>query len=617
MIKNKFKNSISSQLLKVVLTIYIIITIVMLMLHITAEYTYTKNSIQKEIRDLEKTFKQPLSKAIWNFDVEQRKSLLNSIYNLKFVSGVDLLSKDGVAIDELGNKHFEDELADSFELTYTFQKKDEILATLKIYTKPDIIFERMQVGLGFIIFNIVIKSLILLVLLMWAFNKYLARPILELTKKLEDVDLNNVNSYELFKQNKDASKENELELFSRSFSLMLRKIHNTIKELDILNKELDKKVQLRTLELHNEKQYIQKILDRSPNIIIVTDGSYILKANQRFFEFTNYQTIEEFKKEHDCICDYFTSLDTKKFSKDEQIEGLNWCNYLANNNSTTHIVELLQNKEVYLFSIVVDYLDSEKEMLITMQDITEIRRKDELLLEQSKLASMGEMIGNIAHQWRQPLSVISTSATGIQVQKQFGLLTDEILEHSCNTINDNTQYLSKTIDDFRNFIKGDRKKINFFLYDSLESFLHLLESIIKNNNINIILNVDKNIKIYGYENELIQCLVNIFNNAKDVLESIEYDSRYFIISAVIEKENVIIKLTDSGGGISSDVIDKIFEPYFTTKHQSQGTGLGLHMTYKIIVEGMQGLLEVKNKTFEQNDKTHSGAEFSITLPLSV
>jgi signal transduction histidine kinase len=369
-----------------------------------------------------------------------------------------------------------------------------------------------------------------------------------------------------------------------------------MKNLTILNKQLDKKVQLRTSELRKEKQYIQTILDTSPNIIIVTDGVHIIKANLRFFEFTGYKTIEEFKKEHDCICDYFISIDSKEFFKEEEIDGLNWCKYLAKNNITTHTVELEKDSEIYIYSIVVDYLGIQDEMLITMQDITEIKRKDELLLQQSKLASMGEMIGNIAHQWRQPLSVISTSATGIQVQKEYGLLTDEILDKSCSTINENTQYLSKTIDDFRNFIKGDREKKDFSLVNSIQSFLHLLESIIKSNNIKIVIDVDENIKVYGYENELIQCFVKIFNNSKDVLENVEYADRLFLISAEIKQEKLILKLTDNAGGIPQDILTRIFEPYFTTKHQSQGTGLGLHMTYNIIVDGMNGIVPQIVKT---------------------
>ncbi|MCK5294316.1 MAG: ABC transporter substrate-binding protein [Arcobacteraceae bacterium] len=250
-----------------------------------------------------------------------------------------------------------------------------------------------------------------------------------------------------------------------------------------------------------------------------------------------------------------------------------------------------------------------------INDITQEREKERLLFEQSKMASLGEMIGNIAHQWRQPLSVISTASTGIIMQKECDILTDESLIKSCESINDNAQYLSKTIDDFKNFIKGERTKTIFNLKDNLNSFLHLTEGSIKSNNIHMILDLEKDIKINGYENELIQCLINIFNNAKDILVEKEINYKLVFMSTDIIENKVIIKIKDNAGGIPEDVLPKIFEPYFTTKHHSQGTGLGLHMIYNLIVDGMNGIIEAKNKTYLYKSKEYTGAEFTISLPM--
>lgn len=139
------------------------------------------------------------------------------------------------------------------------------------------------------------------------------------------------------------------------------------------------------------------------------------------------------------------------------------------------------------------------------------------LMKSEKMAALGEMIANIAHQWRQPLSVISTGVTGMQVQKEYGLLNDEEFNKTCQAINDNTQYLSKTIDHFRDFIKGERNKVEFDLTENINKFLTLVQGSIKMNNINIVLNLQENIKINNYPNELLQCLFNVFNNAKDAL----------------------------------------------------------------------------------------------------
>jgi signal transduction histidine kinase len=250
------------------------------------------------------------------------------------------------------------------------------------------------------------------------------------------------------------------------------------------------------------------------------------------------------------------------------------------------------------------------------EQLMESQKKDKILFQQSKMVAMGEMIGNIAHQWRQPLSVISTGATGMQMQKEYGLLTDEQFNKVCNDINTNAQYLSKTIDDFRNFIKGNRKKSIFSLKQEMETFLQLVESSIKAYHIDIILDIDNDIKVDGYRNELTQCLINIFNNAKDALKENNKDqAKIVFISTSQNNRDVIIKIKDNAGGIPNDILHKIFEPYFTTKHQSQGTGLGLHMTFNLIVDGMKGIIEVHNCEYIYKKEKYIGAEFTITIPL--
>jgi signal transduction histidine kinase len=229
---------------------------------------------------------------------------------------------------------------------------------------------------------------------------------------------------------------------------------------------------------------------------------------------------------------------------------------------------------------------------------------------------MGEMIGNIAHQWRQPLSVISTGATGMLMQKQLAELSDETFEKTCNMINENTQYLSKTIDDFRNFIKGDRVKEKFTIERSINHLLNLMDGSIKHHNLTVIVDVDSTIEIDSYENELTQCLMNIFNNAKDVLKENNKDKLRLIFIRVKRKENfAIIKVRDNGGGIPADILPKIFEPYFTTKHKSQGTGLGLNMTYNLIVSGLKGTIDAKTVKFKYQGEMYKGAEFKITLKI--
>ena len=269
------------------------------------------------------------------------------------------------------------------------------------------------------------------------------------------------------------------------------------------------------------------------------------------------------------------------------------------NNKTKELKELNQNLEVRIEKAIIQN-----------------REKDKLLDAQSKMASMGEMIGNIAHQWRQPLSVISTGVTGMQLQKEYGLLDDKQFNKTCEMINENAQYLSKTIDDFRNFIQGDREKHTFNLAKSIDTFIHLVEGTIKENNIDIVIDIDKQIEICGFENELAQCCINIFNNAKDALKEKKITNKIILISASINENKLTLTIQDNAKGINENIIGKVFEPYFTTKHKFQGTGLGLNMTYKLIVDGMNGNITVNNQTFIHNETKYTGALFQITLPIS-
>lgn len=295
------------------------------------------------------------------------------------------------------------------------------------------------------------------------------------------------------------------------------------------------------------------------------------------------------------------TLNINKFTNDHssKIDG--------NIRSDYNIFTILIKNFKYMQKSIIDNEESLK------QQIVQNKQKDKILNEQSKMAAMGEMIGNIAHQWRQPLSAISTAATGIIIQKEYNMFEEDKLVKTCSIINDNAQYLSRTIDDFKNFIKGDRTRKIFNLNNNIESFLHLVDSSIKNNQIKIILDLQEDIQIDGYENELIQCLINIFNNAKDALKEKNIGERLIFISTYINEDKTIIKIKDNAGGIQPEVLPHVFEAYFTTKHKSQGTGLGLNMTYNLIVNGMSGNIEVKNITYEYEGNNYSGAEFFISL----
>ncbi|MDZ7817588.1 MAG: cache domain-containing protein [Aliarcobacter sp.] len=243
----------------------------------------------------------------------------------------------------------------------------------------------------------------------------------------------------------------------------------------------------------------------------------------------------------------------------------------------------------------------------------ESTKQQHILAQQSKMAAMGEMLGNIAHQWRQPLSVITTAATGMKLQKEFETLDDETFERSIENINNSAIYLSKTIDDFRNFFKTDKTETSFELEETFEKVFKLLKGQFKNNEIVFIKDIQK-INAFGLENELIQALINILNNSKDALVEKELP-RLIFINVYEENSKAIIKIKDNAGGIDERILDKVCEPYFTTKHQSKGTGIGLYMTEEIIVKHMNANFTINNCEFEYEKKSYKGAEITIEINL--
>ena len=283
---------------------------------------------------------------------------------------------------------------------------------------------------------------------------------------------------------------------------------------------------------------------------------------------------------------------------------------------------LVTQKVEHIEQINRDLEESEHELQLLNESL-EQRVKEEIeknnqiqkkLFHSEKMVAMGEMIGNIAHQWRQPLSMITTSVTGMKLQQSIGILDGEDLVKNCDAINEAAQYLSHTIDDFRDFIKGDKEKSKFNLTQTIKKALNIQSSSIKNHELKIITNLDDSIQIESFPNALIQSFINIFNNSKDILKLKNNRlERFIFITTYKQNDKVYLSIKDNGGGIPDEIIHKIFDAYFTTKHQSQGTGLGLHMTYNLIVQHMHGLIDVHNVEFDYEGKHYTGAEFLIIL----
>lgn len=235
----------------------------------------------------------------------------------------------------------------------------------------------------------------------------------------------------------------------------------------------------------------------------------------------------------------------------------------------------------------------------------EKQKSNRLLMQQSKLAMIGEMIGNIAHQWRQPLMQLGAIMMYFDAYNEKGKLTTERLNKKLNEGNSIIEYMSKTIEDFRNYYKPEKQKEVFSIRSSIESALFIVNSALKNANIQVKTSCKEDFKIKSYKNEFSQALLNIIINAKDILIERQIKNSLICIDVTKNEDKIQISIKDNAGGIDPKNIEKIFDPYFTTKHKSQGTGIGLYMSKMIIETNMGGSIDVKN--------SEDGAEFVITL----
>ncbi|RXJ86071.1 CHASE4 domain-containing protein [Arcobacter sp. CECT 8985] len=241
------------------------------------------------------------------------------------------------------------------------------------------------------------------------------------------------------------------------------------------------------------------------------------------------------------------------------------------------------------------------------EEIDKQRKQEQLLIQQSKLAAMGEMIGNIAHQWRQPLNALGLILQNIHFTYKIGELNEKYLQNSVDKANMLTKNMSKTIDDFRNFFKPNKEKKEFKITHTVEKAIKLMDSTLDNNEITLEKDMQNDIIAYGFENEFSQSILNILSNAKDALLENNIKDAKIKIRSYKTNSDIIVEIEDNAGGIDEDIKNKIFEPYFTTKEEGKGTGIGLYMTKTIIENNMKGKIYTKD--------VPNGICFVITLPI--
>ncbi len=376
-------------------------------------------------------------------------------------------------------------------------------------------------------------------------------------------------------------------------------------KINELTSTLNDKITTSLYRLHNAQKLAK-----------IGSWEYNIKNNILIWDDESYNIFEVDKKEHPnlTIDNYLNLISFDSGPSFFEIYN----NHLKNKESylTTHKIKTKKGNVKYIEERCETIFDLKGNPIISkgiVQDVTEqktiqikLEQKEQQMLHQSRLAQMGEMISMIAHQWRQPLSAISARSNNLLLKIVLGKDLDrDLFKEEITYIDEYSQHLSKTIDDFRNFFKEDKVKEITTLENIIHQTLDIIQVSVENKNIKIVTNFRSNQPFEIYSNEVKQVVLNIIKNAEDVLLEKNILNPTISIETTTKDNNNILTIKDNAGGIKDDIIGKIFDPYFSTKLEKDGTGLGLYMSKIIIEEHCNGILTVNN------DK--DGAIFEIKL----
>ena len=247
-----------------------------------------------------------------------------------------------------------------------------------------------------------------------------------------------------------------------------------------------------------------------------------------------------------------------------------------------------------LIAVKTILIENKNNTIITVVDLTQIKLQDQFLQQQAKLAQMGELLSMIAHQWRQPLTAISAASENLKLKNLLNKIDNNTIDIATNDINKYTNYLSNTINDFKNFYKTNKSIEKTSLNEMLEKSLNIIEDAIYFKNIKIIKNLNSISPINTYKSEVTQVILSLLQNAEDILIEKQIVNPFIKIKTFEDKKYLYLQVIDNGGGIPENILDKIFDPYFSTKHEKNGTGLGLYFAKSIIENNCNALLTAKS-----------------------
>lgn len=432
-------------------------------------------------------------------------------------------------------------------------------------------------------------------------------------------------------------KNDKLEEIDTNFAMLIAFI-SIVTVLLLISLAIDKKVKTK---IKNNSKNLQSVLNNQKALVALTNGKTLLHANKRLFDFFGFKNLEEFNKVHTCVCDFFEAEDGKNYIQ-KIFKGSVWYDYILKNKNIQHLVKM-KNKQGqhHIFEIslnnyedkyIVNFYDITKQKELeeklynlnknlenlVLEEVAKNHQKDLLIQQQQRAVQMVELIRMIAHQWRQPLASIATVIVGLKLKLELGtydLHSEQGQESFIKYLNEEyddienlIQKLTVTIDEFRNFYKITDKKTNTYISEIIEDCLSLASSKQEEVKVETIVQVNYKKPIELFKNEITQVILGILENAFDAFKANQIPNPKIIILVYSLNDKLYIEIEDNAKGINNEILDKIFDPYFSTKNEKNGMGLSLNMAKIIVEKHHEGSIIAKN--------INQGARFTITLPLS-
>jgi len=568
-------------------------TLALTAFQLSVEYQKDVSKITSQLDEIHDSYAQSLTYSLWTTDKESLQLHLDGIIKLPNMKYIEIYSDKDEILATAGISHQSNHIISrSYPLTYVYRGEKILLGKLYIVGTLDGVYARLKAKALTILLTQAIMTFLVSLFILYLFHILVGRHLAMIANFMMTLkDLKSDTQLKIHRAQTTWTKDDELDQVVNSINVMRKNLELSIHQLMQSKKDLS---------------ILTQVVDQVPLATFMTDTQGVIQyANQQALTMSGYFIQELIGKK----MSIFTSgIHTNAFYKDLwetiALKKVVWRGTIINKMKNTENLDCL--------SMIFPILNANNEVtdFVTIQeDVTQQRIKEKLFMMQTRQAQMGEMLSMIAHQWRQPLASISVISATLTLDIMMDDYKKEFFQERLETISSLSQYLSSTIDDFRGFFKEDKELKSTSLLEIVHSALRIIGSALESRGIEIEERIDDTIILETYPNEVVQVLLNLFKNAEDAFEENKTKDPKISIGGYTIDDTAYLNIQDNGGGIPADIIDKVFDPYFSTKTKKDGTGLGLYMSKTIIEEHCGGKINLKNRA--------DGACFELLLPFKV